>query len=159
MWKRKKRKKEWLPWYRARNYKGDLTEAEKRQLDAFRTQSEHPAACLEQLPQEVGDYISRMELELYERKEQELGLMYFFVFVGFALPVLNYFDYVDSKWSYVGVALALIGLWHISRYKRKNPDVADFFNPDAPGTDEEFRKEWEWRYIHAARRQEHEEED
>jgi exonuclease I len=31
MWKRK-RKAEWLPWYRARNYKGDLTEAEKRQL-------------------------------------------------------------------------------------------------------------------------------
>ena len=37
MWKRK-RKSEWLPWYRAPDYKGDLTEAQKRELDAFRMQ-------------------------------------------------------------------------------------------------------------------------
>ena len=41
MWRRK-RKAEWLPWYQARSYKGDLTEAEKRELDAFRMQPKHP---------------------------------------------------------------------------------------------------------------------
>ena len=48
MWKRKR---EWLPWYRARNYEGDLTEAEKRQLDAFRMQPSHPAAKFDDLPE------------------------------------------------------------------------------------------------------------
>ena len=33
MFGRKKKPPECLPWYRARDYKGDLTENEKRQLD------------------------------------------------------------------------------------------------------------------------------
>jgi len=41
---KRKRIAEWLPWYRGRNYKGDLTEAEKHQLDALRMQPTHPAA-------------------------------------------------------------------------------------------------------------------
>jgi exonuclease I len=69
MWKRK-RKAEWLPWYRARNYKGDLTEAEKRQLDAFRMQPKHPAAQEDDLPEEVQSYIGRIEMELYDKKQE-----------------------------------------------------------------------------------------
>jgi hypothetical protein len=42
MFRRKKKQPEHLPWYRARNYKGNLTEAEKRQLDFFRMQEKHP---------------------------------------------------------------------------------------------------------------------
>jgi exonuclease I len=38
MFRRKKKQPEHLPWYRARNYKGNLTEDEKRQLDFFRMQ-------------------------------------------------------------------------------------------------------------------------
>jgi exonuclease I len=57
MWKRKRKAEEWLPWYRARNYKGDLTEAEKRQFDAFRMQPKHPAD--HDLPEEVRNYIIR----------------------------------------------------------------------------------------------------
>jgi len=65
MWKRKG---EWLPWYRARNYQGTLTETEKRQLDAFRAQPMHPAARLESLPKEVQDHISGIEMELFDKK-------------------------------------------------------------------------------------------
>jgi hypothetical protein len=43
MWKRKP-KTEWVPWYRAHDYKGDMTETEKRELDAFRMEPKHPAA-------------------------------------------------------------------------------------------------------------------
>jgi hypothetical protein len=55
------RKKESLPWYRAPNYKGDLTEDEKRELDLFRYRAErhgikHPAATYDDLPEEVGSY-------------------------------------------------------------------------------------------------------
>jgi hypothetical protein len=32
-----------LPWYRAPDYSGNFTEAEKRALDAFRVQARHPA--------------------------------------------------------------------------------------------------------------------
>jgi hypothetical protein len=46
---RSKRRVEWLPWYRARGYNGNLTEAEKRQLDAFRAQEKHPAASKQAL--------------------------------------------------------------------------------------------------------------
>jgi hypothetical protein len=41
MFGRKKKPAECLPWYRARDYKGDLTENEKRQLDLFRMRKEH----------------------------------------------------------------------------------------------------------------------
>src|SRR5215213_9302385 len=69
MWNRK-RKAEWLPWYRAPNYDGDLTEAEKRELDAFRMQPKHPAARIYELPGEVQSYISKIEIELYDQKQE-----------------------------------------------------------------------------------------
>ena len=56
---KRKRQVEHLPWYRARNYKGDLTETEKRQLDAFRKQPKHPAAEEDDLPEEVRNYSVR----------------------------------------------------------------------------------------------------
>jgi hypothetical protein len=65
-----KHKSEWVPWYRARNYKGNLTEAEKRQFDAFRMQPRHPAATYDDLPEEVQNYIGRIEIELYDKKQE-----------------------------------------------------------------------------------------
>ena len=69
MWKRK-RKAEWLPWYRAHDYTGNLTEKEKRLLDAFRAQPTHPSANFEQLPEEVQRYVNRIEMELYDQKQE-----------------------------------------------------------------------------------------
>jgi hypothetical protein len=62
MFWRKRNKKEPLPWYRAPNYKGNLAEDEKRELDSFRHQAKghgvmHPAATYSDLPEEVGSYI------------------------------------------------------------------------------------------------------
>jgi hypothetical protein len=49
----------------ARNYKGNLTENEKRQLDFFRMQEKHPAADYDSLPEEVQRYINRITMEHY----------------------------------------------------------------------------------------------
>jgi hypothetical protein len=65
MWKRK-RKVERLPWYRDRNYKGDMSEDQKRQLDAFRMQPKHPAAEEDDLPAEVQNYINSIAERLLE---------------------------------------------------------------------------------------------
>lgn len=66
----RKNKKEPLPWYRARNYKGNLTEAEKRELDLLRHREseggEHPSANYGYLPEEVQSYLSKIEIERYD---------------------------------------------------------------------------------------------
>jgi exonuclease I len=68
MFGRKKKRKEPLPWYRARNYKGTLTETEKRELDSFRhRESEgggHPSASYDDLPEEAQSYSARLRLSV-----------------------------------------------------------------------------------------------
>jgi LPXTG-motif cell wall-anchored protein len=153
--RKRKRKKEWLPWYRARDYKGDLTEAEKRQLDAFRTQPTHPAARLDQLPEEVRDYIREIDLELYERKEQEVGLMILLGLSGAVLLVLNYFGVLAAtsvNWSYVGGALLLAAAWFFYKRRRHKNKTAE--EPDGIAirpTDEAILRAWELNYIVEAR--------
>ena len=41
-----------------------------RQLDAFRTQPKHPAATFDDLPEEVQTYLSGIQLELYDKKQE-----------------------------------------------------------------------------------------
>lgn len=74
MWKRT-RKAERVPWYRSRDPKGhiitgNIPEAVKRELDAFRMQPKHPAAQEDDLPEEVRDYIGQLEMELYDKKQE-----------------------------------------------------------------------------------------
>lgn len=38
MWWKREQRTEFLPWYRVPGFKGKVSEAEKRQLDAFRMQ-------------------------------------------------------------------------------------------------------------------------
>src|SRR5262245_48784989 len=71
---KKKQPTEHLPWYRERNYTGNLTEVEKRQLDAFRMQEKHPAADYDDLPEEVKRYIGSLEMEVYDNKQGALAL-------------------------------------------------------------------------------------
>jgi hypothetical protein len=86
-----KRKAEWVPWYRAHDYEGNLTEAEKRQLDSFRVQPKHPAAQYDELPEEVQSYINRIECELYDKKQSSLvGQATVLSAIGGALLFLNY---------------------------------------------------------------------
>ena len=68
MWGRRK-SSERPPWYRASGYRGKLTEAEKRELDAFRAQPSHPAFEYGELPEHVEMYISGLEIEAYDLKQ------------------------------------------------------------------------------------------
>jgi hypothetical protein len=73
-WLRRRRRKsssERLPWYRAPDYSGNLTEAEKRELHAFRMQARHPAYQYGDLPEHVESYIARLEIEAYDLSRSE----------------------------------------------------------------------------------------
>lgn len=155
--KKREEKAEWLPWYRAQNYKGNMTEAEKRQLDAFRAQPEHPAMRTEDLPEEVQDYIKKIELELYDYKQQyAVGQAFFYSLIGAALLALHYTGCLTATpWKYALDVLILVSPWFFYRYRwKKNaaeflPSKNDFSNP----TDEAIRKEWEINYLTAMHQQ------
>ena len=151
--RRRKRKREWLPWYRAHNYKGNLTEAEKRQLDAFRAQPEHPAARWDQLPEEVQNYIGRIELELHDKKQDEAtGFALFWSLCIVVVLVLNYLGCLQrsTNWAYPVGALLLILTW-VDCHRKWNKNSEELF-PSGEGaptnrTDEAFRYEWELNFI------------
>jgi hypothetical protein len=150
MWKRK-REAEWLPWYRARNYKGDLTEVEKRELDAFRVRPDHPAAQGDNLPEEVQSYLNKIELELYDKKQDgAVGRALVLSAIGAALLYLNYEGCfgAPTTWSYAAAVLLLVVPWLYYRYEW-NRNAEEFLPSDAPhsATDEAIRQEWEVDYI------------
>lgn len=151
MWNRR-RNAERLPWYRAHTFKGNLTEAEKRKLDAFRTQPTHPAALFADLPGEVQAYINRIEFELNNEKQDRLtGRTFAWSLAGAALLYLNYFGHPTTPptWSYVTGALILVGPWFVWIYEGKK--IRKQFFPSEPGlpygTDEAIRTEWELNYL------------
>lgn len=76
---------EWVPWYRRKGYKGDLTEAEKRLLDAVRLRDRHPATKGEDLPEDVKSYIEQLQIELYDAKQEIAVAKFYLAFfaVGF----------------------------------------------------------------------------
>lgn len=41
------KEQDWTPWYRRKEYKGNLTEEEKRHLDSFRLEEKHPAVAVD----------------------------------------------------------------------------------------------------------------
>jgi hypothetical protein len=138
-----------LPWYRARGYKGNLTEHEKRQLDSFRMQEHHPAATFENLPEEVQGYINKLEMEHYDEKQGALVLPALVVmgFGGYFL-IRYIFGYDEGSLLGYGSSIALLVLpWiYYARAWRKNAD--EFMPKDGFGKrDEAFRTEWELEYI------------
>jgi len=93
----------WVPWYRRKIYKGDLTEEEKRYLDSFRLGEKHPAVTVEDLPEEVQGYLSELELTVYDQKQDGVatkaflltGIGAFVIFsayreIGWLSPLLGY---------------------------------------------------------------------
>lgn len=147
----RKRKAEWLPWYRVKNYAGDLTESEKRQLDAFRTQPKHPAAQIHELPEEVQDYINCMELELYDFRQERITASAVLTSVaGTALIALNYVGCLGTTvWAYFGGAVLLTVPWvFYVRDWRKNASDFVIVEGDAPNSaNEAIRKQWELNRI------------
>jgi hypothetical protein len=148
MWKRKP-KPEWVPWYRARNYKGNLTEAEKRKLDALRMQPKHPAASWEDLPEEVQNYLIKIELELYDMKqERAVSKAMFLSAIGAGLIYLNYVGFFGVPvpwWRYAAGALFLVVPWFAYRHEwNKN---AEEMHPGHNRTEEGIREQWELEYV------------
>ncbi|MBY3220908.1 hypothetical protein [Rhizobium laguerreae] len=154
MWWGRKQNTEWLPWYRVPGFKGKVSEAEKRQLDAFRTQERHPAASYQDLPEEVQSYISRLELENYDFKQEKAANGSLFVSVlGATILGVNYFGVhiqpAASIWPYAFGLLLLLAPWFVS--SREWQRNADELHPRRHGgpnmTDENIRKEWELDFL------------
>ena len=150
MFGRKKRPAECLPWYRARDYKGDLTENEKRQLNSFRMRREHPAASYDTLPGEVKVYIGELTLEVYDRSQERLIMGCFVVSGVGAVFLARYaFGYAEGSLFEYSLSLGmLIFPWIYYRIKwRKN---ADEYLPPGEAVfpvNEALRKNWELAYI------------
>jgi hypothetical protein len=154
MWWKRKQDTEWLPWYRVPGFKGKISEAEKRQLDAFRMQKRHPAATMGDLPEEVRLYIVRLELENYDfKQERAVGGPMIAGLLGAASLSVSYFGVhiqpADSIWPYFLGLVLLIVAW--SLYRREWKRNADELFPQRRGgpnlTDENIRKEWELEYL------------
>jgi len=112
MFRRKKERKEPLPWYRARGYKGDLTEVEKRELDSFRHRETeggaHPSASYGDLPEEVQSYLSRIEIERYDLiQEMLIGRCFLLSGIGLFL-LLNHFDWIAPKYDSTEMLLSAV---------------------------------------------------
>ncbi|MGH0214408.1 hypothetical protein NKY66_10890 [Sinorhizobium meliloti] len=154
MWWKRKQNTEWLPWYRVPGFKGKVSEAEKRQLDAFRMQERHPAASYQDLPEEVQSYISRLELENYDFKQEKAvnGPMLASL-IGAVILGVSYFGVhiqpTGSIWPYAFGLLLLIAPWFV--YRREWQRNADELFPRRHGgpnlSDENIRKEWELDYL------------
>jgi hypothetical protein len=150
MFGRTKRKQpaELLPWYHARDYTGTLTEADKRELDSFRMQANHPAATYESLPPEVQSYISKLRLEHYDEKQGALVLPTLVVSAfGVYFLVRYLFGYAEgSLWNYASnIALLVVPWIFYARAWRKNAD--EFLPSGFSATDEAIRTEWELEHI------------
>jgi hypothetical protein len=143
MWRRRK-PRERPPWYRAGDYKGNLTEAEKRELDMFRARPEHPAFEYGELPEHVEMYISGLEIEAYDLKQaQATGRAITLSLAGAALLYADHFGFTPrtSVWDYgFGLAL-LIAPWIAYRFEWRGN--ADAFGPASEG----ILKEWELEYL------------
>lgn len=156
MWNHKP-KAPWVPWYRAPSYKGDLTEAEKSQLDAFRSERKHPAATNDELPEEVQRYIGRIELELYDAKQDAAaGLALVLSGVGATLLGLHYVGCLSGTpvtYAFDILLLLLPWLFYRRRWRRTADEFLPSLESDAPNpTDEALRTEWELEYIVRNRR-------
>jgi hypothetical protein len=145
MWRRRRKPSERLPWYRAPDYDGNLTEAEKRELDAYRSKPRHPAFEYEPLPEHVQMYISGLEIEAYDAKQERPVVRAIICsLAGAALLYANHYGFTprDSILDYAfGIALVLVP-WIAYRFEwQKNADAFD------AGSSEGILKQWELDYI------------
>ena len=132
MFGRKKKQTEPLPWYRTRNYKGNLTETEKRELNSFRHREseggEHPSTSYADLPEDVQSYLSKIQIEHYDLIQERLAGRVLLVSGCGAFLLANYFGWIPADTQHSGWALAygavlLVAPWVYYPIKwRKNAD-------------------------------------
>jgi hypothetical protein len=140
MWRRRK-SSERPPWYRAPGYRGKLTEAEKRELDAFRARPSHPAFEYGELPEHVELYIACLQVELDEAKQaRAFGRTITGSLIGAALLYATHFGFTftsgDPMGYVFGIALLIVP-WIAFRRN------ADAFRHASEG----ILEEWELEYI------------
>ena len=153
----------WVPWYRRKDYDGNLSEEEKRILDSFRMKDKHPATSSDDLPSEVQGYISAIEFELYHLKQDTAAGNAVFLSALSALAI--YFGYHGH--AFISVAAYLLGAFlfvaALLRYRRVWKKNSEEFSPKlvrAPHrTDEGIQTEWELDYIVRMHRRKSELED
>jgi hypothetical protein len=151
MFGRRWKNQEWVPWYRRKDYKGNLTEAEKRELDTFRLQDNHPATRFEDLPEEVKGYIIALELRVYDFKQDKaLDRPIFASIAGAIIIFLTYngLIFAGSFYYFFGTLLLTVP-WYFSRREwKKNADELRIDPTDPPiSSDEGIQTEWELTYI------------
>jgi hypothetical protein len=150
----RKRKDDDVVWYRHRNYKGGLSEEEKRELDSIRWPAEprpHPAAKFQDLPEEVQEYISHLELEVEGSKSFPpliaiiAGISLIIYCALSALDVVQYSDMFPSIIKLSLVSFAWIGIG-ILEYRKVQKIWGE------KDTDAQFMVNWELDYISGRRR-------
>lgn len=138
-----------VAWYRHRNYKGNLSEDQKMELDSIRWKSksgQHPAAKFEDLPEEVQDYIVYLESEISDSKFSVSIISFLFgafLMIYCALSTLDILSYSDvlpsiAKLSLISLALIVFGVLDYRSVQKRwvEKDI-----------NEELLKNWEIDYI------------
>lgn len=145
------KKNEWVPWYRRKGYRGNLTEEEKRYLDSFRLEKKHPAATFDELPSEVQSYLMELEQAVYDKKQEGAatkalilnGIGAFMIFTA----------YRETSWygplfGYVlgGAVIAFAWINYPREWKKNaEEDRIDQKGEGVPfsATEEKFQQYWE----------------
>jgi len=155
------KEQDWIPWYRRKEYKGNLTEEEKRHLDSFRLEENHPAVAFENLPEEVQGYLSELELAVYDAKQEGVATKAFMLTgIGALMAFLAYRElgWLPSLVGYViGGAIIAFAWINYSREWKKNAGGL-WINQKGRGvpfsrTEEKLQEYWELDEIGHFRKQ------
>jgi len=120
------KEQDWTPWYRRKEYRGNLTEEEKRYLDSFRLEEKHPAVAVDDLPEEVQGYLSELELAVYDAKQDSVATKAFMLTgMGALVAFLAYHElgWLPPLVGYVIGGVIITFAWiNYSREWKKNAD-------------------------------------
>jgi hypothetical protein len=126
----------------------------QRQSDRGGDQPKHPAAEVDNLPEEVQGYINRIESELYDQKQDGLAARAFFVSaLGAAMLFLDYKGGLGAPTilSTAAAMFLLVWPWLYYWYQwKKNAEEhlpSDIVDRPCGPTDEGIRQEWEINYL------------
>ena len=151
---------EWKPWYRRKDYKGNLTEDQKRYLDSFRNGEPHPATPFGDLPDEVQSRLMELELDL---KEQQDSASVVTTLVWSALGCYSVYegyigDFGVVSFFYYSCALICIAMGYrtyqnySSRHEHHNWYGDTGKGEPFSSTDESLQRHWEINALSAYKR-------
>lgn len=135
-----------LPWYRKPSYRGKMPESHKRVLDRIRMKGPHPATTYSELPEEAQRYVTSLELEIYDAKQQFLFLgSLLFCVIGVIL-LYQWYKAGDPFNMLIGLIFAVVPWFYYRVQSKKNWNE---FWPDGDSnrrTNEAMQMEWDIHY-------------